>query len=364
MRVADRRWSRAIGLLVLLASVPACAPRRGSHQGVLRLDPTSIDVGRVRQGDPVTVRFALVNEGDAPIEIGSIRPSCTCISELSVPPYVAPNAAASCSGTVDTFAMSGVLKASLTVESADGAAIKLSITGEILAPIRALSPTVDFGERLVGEPGTAVVVLRSVVSRPFRILGIRALDHTLDAIAIDPPSGEQVASGVAAGDAAIEQRVRLRLPSASAPGMVQGRIVLLTDDTELPEVKLHAISSARARIVAPRLLEFGAPLPDATREASLVIRRPPSTRPLHVELVGQRARVGGGVGVSIAGVEHAREGGEVRVRFRIAEPAEARFLAGDAVLKTDDPLLPTLDVAYQCFGTLPSATPFANGDSR
>jgi hypothetical protein len=59
------------GLLLLLSLAPASGP-------VTWLTPTEHDFGDIMQGEPVRVDFRLRNDGDEPLVIDNVRPSCGC----------------------------------------------------------------------------------------------------------------------------------------------------------------------------------------------------------------------------------------------------------------------------------------------
>lgn len=56
----------------------------------LRVQPGEQGFGRVAQGTLVKARFALINEGKAPLQIQEIKPSCSCSvlswDRRSIPP--------------------------------------------------------------------------------------------------------------------------------------------------------------------------------------------------------------------------------------------------------------------------------------
>ena len=65
--------SAVIALMVMSASIVAAA------DGPKLVVPEKIkNMGRVAQGDVLSVDFELINEGDEPIEVKAVRPTCGC----------------------------------------------------------------------------------------------------------------------------------------------------------------------------------------------------------------------------------------------------------------------------------------------
>jgi len=112
-------------LLLTLAPIAAAAAPDGGPAAAV-VEPV-IDVGEVPVGEPVEAEFRIRNDGDQPLEISNVRPSCGCtVAEYDE--VIAPGATGSVRAHVDTENIVGPNAKSITVYTNDAASPRIRLT--------------------------------------------------------------------------------------------------------------------------------------------------------------------------------------------------------------------------------------------
>ena len=93
---------------------------------------TTIDLGKIEQGKPVTVEFEFTNPSMVPLIINSVRPSCGCTAADYPKEPVAPGKSGKIALTYNAAASGAFTKSTtVTTNSAEGNTT-LIIKGEVL----------------------------------------------------------------------------------------------------------------------------------------------------------------------------------------------------------------------------------------
>jgi hypothetical protein len=98
---------------------------------------TTQDLGRIRQGKPITVSYTFTNTGSTPLVITSAKGSCGCTGVEYAKEAVMPGAKGEIRATFNAAAL-GTFNKSVFVESnVDGGVATLYFKGEVVADERA-----------------------------------------------------------------------------------------------------------------------------------------------------------------------------------------------------------------------------------
>lgn len=119
------------------------------------------DFGEIAQGAEVPFSFQLQNQGDAPLQIQDVRPSCGCTAALISANVVPPGGTATIEGEVKTAGLQDRIAKTITVTSNDPSTprLTLTVTGVVTVPFHLEPRYVNFGQLKDGAGGEQRVVL-------------------------------------------------------------------------------------------------------------------------------------------------------------------------------------------------------------
>lgn len=92
---------------------------------------TTINTGKINQGEPVTVTYSFTNTGDAPLTIEHVKPSCGCTAADYSKEAIAPGESGFVKATYNAKA-AGMFNKVITVRSNAGIE-RLILQGEVIA---------------------------------------------------------------------------------------------------------------------------------------------------------------------------------------------------------------------------------------
>ena len=151
-------WLTALGLIVL-ALVPTGLAAQAAPTGPVAspLEPVK-DVGAVQQGRNITHRFQIRNDGDAPLELIQVKPSCGC-TVVEFDARIAAGETGVIKAVLDTSKFSGPIAKSISVYTNDGEnpRIVLVLKADIRTHLEA-TPTYARFLTVVGESVPSVSV--------------------------------------------------------------------------------------------------------------------------------------------------------------------------------------------------------------
>lgn len=220
--------ARRIGLLVVLLGLFACGEFREAgtrSPATAAFEKTEHDFGRVRQGERVTVEFPFANRGELELTVARVRSGCECMTAGVSAPAVPPGARGSVRVELDTAALFGPQRRTVTVYTNDPARAftVLTLSGHVDGDIAVDPPRLYLGKIRRGEtsPAEAAVQLGAGV----RVESVDA-DVPWIAARVEPALGGRpwprlvVTVGAAAPSGTFRQTVHLRCSSARRPSVV------------------------------------------------------------------------------------------------------------------------------------------------
>ncbi|MEM7249495.1 MAG: DUF1573 domain-containing protein [Acidobacteriota bacterium] len=208
------------------------------------LTSTTHDAGTVDKGQVISHAFRVHNPGAAPLQL-EVKPACGC----TVPEWdrvVAPGESGTITLKVDTARFKGSISKSATVTTNDPSrpTLKLVVQAEVTSPVDVLP-----SERLVirqteGKAERRELSLRRPDGAPLRVRDVQVSD---DALRYELKN---------TGAAGVDPQLVVWVAESTPPGRVDGKVTLLTDAKDAPEVTVRV----RASVVAAS---------EATKVASL-----------------------------------------------------------------------------------------------
>lgn len=181
----------------------------------------------VVEGEIITHAYPIENQGDAPLEILDVRTSCGCTTAKR-PKSIAPNARDQIVVKGNTSGYGGgKFNKTITVvtNDPDHSEIRLKLSGPVSFFAR-IEPSYISLQGGITEQVQAEATITRNPEHPFRITAVE-LDHRLDG-KIDVQVEEQ--------KSVYHLKVRNLMQT---PGSYQGRIILKTDNTAHPELRMY-----------------------------------------------------------------------------------------------------------------------------
>lgn len=119
----------------------------------LKIEDTVYDFGSVEQGKSVEYDFVLKNEGDAPLEITRVVPSCGCTATKLSADKIEPGETATVHAVFDTTGFSGnkIKTIRLYTTDLENNTVVLSLKGEIIPEVTVSPKRIIFGNLIYGE---------------------------------------------------------------------------------------------------------------------------------------------------------------------------------------------------------------------
>lgn len=159
----------------LVAAAAALAAAMAGHAApVIEFEKTTIDFGKLREGEKLKVSFPFKNAGDDTLEIINLEATCGCTEVKATEEKILPGKSAAIEAVFDSTGIKGKTSKDIRVISNDSAhaQIDLTITGDV-TPIAAVSPErINFGTMKVRTTKEQRVVISPVEGVSFRIVRI------------------------------------------------------------------------------------------------------------------------------------------------------------------------------------------------
>lgn len=288
-------------LLILAPTAAPAAPDGGPAAAVV--EPV-IDVGEVPVGEPVEAEFQIRNDGDQPLEISHVRPSCGCtVAEFDE--VIAPGATGSVRARVDTENLVGPNAKSITVYTNDAASprIRLTLKSDV-TPFLGLDPGyarfTSFVHDEKDETSSQLLVALDFesltivdVESPQPWIGVRYREAR-DAERDEEYPGKQ-------------WRIDVTLSKDAPVGPVADQVVIHTNHPRQKSLELPVSGFVRPMVgVTPSKLDLGRVDPSETGKWGILVRNFAST-PLEIE----------GFESTVSGLEVAVEAIEEGQRYNL-----------------------------------------------
>jgi hypothetical protein len=292
------------------------------------------DAGAVERGDTVSHAFALRNEGDAPLEIREVRPTCGCTVadfDASIP----PGGEGRVTTEVDTSSFQGPIAKSVTVYTNDTENPAIQLT--VKADVRALVSVVPDYVRALGVRGGEPVRTRHTIwfpgSEPHRVTGVRSpLPHLRAEVREAKPEERSP-------DGPERQWLLVTELDAEAPaGPLAGNVVVTTTHPRRPEYLLPITGYVREPLMTmPPRLDLGRFSPLEPRKGGIVVANFGSP---DVEITGSRSDVAG----LRATIEKSEDGKRFDVYVTLEPGHPPGIIDGTLTLETTNERAPVVTV--------------------
>ncbi len=295
-----------------------------------------IDLGTVPEGTLKTVEFELVNEGDALLEIRSVRPTCGCtVAEFDK--EIKPGGQGKVKVTLDTAGFKGGISKSVMVMSNDieNPIMALALKADVRPYIEILPrQLVRFNVLQLEGATEKIVVTGTERSGDFKITGVKSDsdDLTLEYRRLD--EAERIE-----GKFPTQYEVSIGLKKDAAIGPINSVVTVKTNAPEAKELQIKVFGVVRALLkVTPADIQFGAV------EARLAPGR---------NLIVVNNRADSTINVTSASIDDPaftaeilpiEEGVRYQVTVNVARDAAAGLKDATLVLKTSDADFPELRI--------------------
>jgi len=330
------RWIAVGAAAVLLISGSVTAQESGGGPS-LDVPDKVIDLGTVSKGEVVEAVFKVVNEGDEPLLVKSVRPTCGC-TVADFDREILPGAVGHVTAKLDTADFSGPVSKSVLIMTNDAAnpTVTVIIKADVKPHIEVLPrPLIRFNAVTKEKMEESVVVVASEPDKEFKITGVESSVPYLVASYAPLGADERVR-----GYSQTQYRVTLGLSDEAEVGPVSGRVIIHTDHPEAPEVPVKVYGVVRALLhVTPPQIQFGA-VDAKTRPGRNVIVVSNRTTEGEMDITG----------VNIddpafsAEVRPIREGSRYQVTVIIDPAAKPGDHYATLKVSTNDPEYPELEV--------------------
>lgn len=264
-------------LLALLPIAPASAADGGAAATVV--EPV-LDVGQVPVGQPVEAVFEIRNDGDRPLEITEVRPSCGCtVAEYDE--VIAPGATGRVKARVDTRSIVGANAKAITVYTNDAANPRLQLTVKSdVRPFLSVDPGyarfTSFVQRDQDQTSSQLLA-----AADFQALEVVKVESPQPWIAVGYREARADERDESAGGK--QWRIDVTLSKDAPVGPVADDVVIHTNHPKQPVVELPVSGFVRPMVaVTPPSVSFGKVDPAESQQWGILVRNFGST-PLEIQ---------------------------------------------------------------------------------
>ncbi|MFZ4749967.1 MAG: DUF1573 domain-containing protein [Phycisphaerales bacterium] len=221
------------------ATTPPSSPAKSASDAAIALEPTTLDMGDLIPGVPVTKKVKLTNRGTKPLTVTNAIADCSCTTPSWPEEPIAPGATVETDISINAGPKQGVtltkrVTFQLQVDRGSGPAEELAfleVVGKVglfveVTPEMIRAPADD-----VAEPGFGEITLRGADNTPFKVTGF------------DPP-----VANAASTESALNHTVLIDWAKWRAERKVP-RMTILTDHPKTPELQVlvrRVVSSSPA----------------------------------------------------------------------------------------------------------------------
>lgn len=218
------------------AEVEAPAPPEGKARIVIPQEEFNFGTIRADKAEPITHSFEFKNEGEEPLILTNVKPSCGCTGAVLSATEVAPNATATLTATLNTKSKHGRTSISVRVVTNDPTEPNATfrMVGTVLSGWRVIPARVDFGSLGKGEVATRDLSISSQYVKDDPVHRIRKL--LVDKPFITAATVEENKPDVQPPLEYTEIRriVRIEMTTPQEPGDGMANLQIATDDPQNP----------------------------------------------------------------------------------------------------------------------------------
>ena len=335
MKCSRFGFSIAAAVVVMLVTAGSLAVAADGPKLVV---PEKIkDMGTVAQGEILEIQFELVNEGDQPLEIRAVRPTCGC-TVADFDREIAAGTSGSVKAKLDTGDFSGPISKSILIMTNDPQepTVTVVIKANVHPYVEVLPRALVRFNAVQHEPMIEKITVVAAEKDPnFKVTGVESSVPYLATTVRPLPKDELVA-----GKSAQQFEIELSLKDDAPVGPVNAVLKVETNHPKAKVVPVKVFGVVRALLhVTPSQVQFG----------SVAAKNEPGR---NLILVNNRSG-GAKISVKSASVNDAAFDTEVvtiengkRYQVTVTVKSDASPGPRDAVLtlQTSDPEFPTVEV--------------------
>jgi thiol-disulfide isomerase/thioredoxin len=175
------------------AVVPIPASEVKGPHPVIKADDTTHDFGAVWVGPPLKHAFKIKNEGDAPLEISKVKPSCGCTVAGDYPKKLDPGQEGEFPFSMMSTKLRGTFEKGITISSSDPVTpeLRLKLKGEVKRYVDVVPTSANFGKITSQEPQERVVNITNNRDEPLKLTLVPSTDSKFKYDLVEKTPGKQ-----------------------------------------------------------------------------------------------------------------------------------------------------------------------------
>ncbi|MHC4948781.1 MAG: DUF1573 domain-containing protein [Planctomycetota bacterium] len=306
---------------------PAAARATPLSPPPLRIEPASLDFGRISPGQVVSGSVQLHNTGSEPLTITQTRASCKCTSIDLANTVIAPGASVPLAAELDPGYALGRKSAGVKILIEGYSVVQVDVRAEIAMAVRADPPYINAYRDVGGtlepvESGTVTVLAGD--GRPFRVLGVNG--EPAELMGLDPAADEPRTSYELRWDLS---RYDPQLCTDADGNLIPTFLAVETDHPECgvfdiqvrhPCTQVRPPSDGRRWLLSERRILVGALAPGESREFSVKLVWLGHTKPN--DTIRSVTSETDQLVAELVGVDRVAD--EIRVTVRVTATPDAR----------------------------------------
>lgn len=310
-----------------------------NNKPVINSDQPVHDFGDIWTGPVLQHTFILKNEGNAPLDIGRVRPSCGCTVAGPYPKSIAPGETGEFPFSVASEKLNGKFEKAITIYSNDpvNPQYRIRLRGNVKRYVEVMPPNLHFGKVVGDEPMQRVVKLTNNTETPLKV------ELTTPA----PEGYEYNLETIKPGQ---EYDLKVGINPPYQTGMFRRQVTLKTNVESQPTINIDVRGEVPERLeVNPPTLSVSAArgMAGSTAEGLTRIVRLSNYGDKPVKLLEATAD---DPAVEVAVLEQS-EGKYYSVQVNFPAGYEPPEEGRKIVLKTDDPQKPLIEVPIRSVGS-------------
>jgi hypothetical protein len=214
--------------------LPIFSAVNGHSAQCITINQSGYDFGSIPQGQKVEHVFIVKNNGDLPLSILSIRPSCGCTAAHASSRVIQPGKTSEIKVTFNSANFFGDIHKTIAVESNDPGAplLTLSLSGKVIEEITVIPRQIDLG---VLKPGSAKEITLSVGNNGKKNVRVLSVKSTMPQVNV-----RAQISIIKPGETAI---VNVSATPGKSDRILSGYLSIMTDNPAKTEIIVPVYAS-------------------------------------------------------------------------------------------------------------------------
>jgi len=175
------------------AVVPIPASEVKGPHPVIKPDETTHDFGAVWVGPPLKHAYKIKNEGDAPLDISKVKPSCGCTIAGDYPKKLDPGQEGEFPFSMMSTKLRGTFEKGITISSNDPVTpeLRLKLRGEVKRYVEVIPSSANFGKVTSQEPQERVLNITNNRDEPLKLTLVPSTDSKFKYDLVEKTPGKQ-----------------------------------------------------------------------------------------------------------------------------------------------------------------------------